>query len=88
MQLVVVITKHKKAQWIAPYLAPLGYELQESDSFDTDTLGTFSGGVERILPPTPMDASITKAEKACKLTEADWGLGCEGSFGGGPSTLL
>ncbi|MFT6777982.1 MAG: hypothetical protein ACJAV1_001910 [Paraglaciecola sp.] len=83
MQRVALITKHKKARWIAPYLAPLGYEVYESDLFDTDILGTFSGEIERTL--SPMDAALTKAKKACELTGTDWGLGSEGSFGGGPA---
>jgi hypothetical protein len=83
MQRVALITKHEKARWIAPYLAPLGYEVFESSIFDTDILGTFSGEVERTL--SPMDAALTKAKKACELTETDWGLGSEGSFGGGPA---
>ena len=83
MQRVALITKHEKARWIAPYLAPLGYEVYASNMFDTDILGTFSGEVERTL--SPMDAALTKAKKACELTDADWGLGSEGSFGGGPA---
>jgi hypothetical protein len=83
MQRVALITKHEKARWIAPYLAPLGYEVFESSMFDTDILGTFSGEVERTL--SPMDAALTKATKACELTQTDWGLGSEGSFGGGPA---
>lgn len=83
MRRVALITKHQKARWIAPYLAPLGYDVYESSIFDTDTLGTFSGEVERTL--SPMDAALTKAKKACELTETDWGLGSEGSFGGGPA---
>jgi hypothetical protein len=83
MQRIALITKHEKARWIAPYLAPLGYEVYESKLFDTDSLGTFTGEVERIL--SPMDAALTKAKKACELTGTDWGLGSEGSFGGGPA---
>ena len=83
MQQVALITKHQKARWIAPYLAPLGYEVNESNLFDTDVLGTFSGEVERTL--SPMEAALTKAQKACELTQSDWGLGSEGSFGGGPA---
>lgn len=83
MPQVALITKHQKARWIAPYLSPLGYQVVESDLFDTDSLGTFSGEIERTL--SPMDAALTKAQKACELTNTDWGLGSEGSFGGGPA---
>jgi hypothetical protein len=86
MQAVALITKHQKARWIAPYLASLGYDVFESGLFDTDSLGTFSGEIERTL--TPMQAALTKAQKACELTNTDWGLGSEGSFGGGPAPGL
>lgn len=86
MQKVALITKHHKAQWIAPVLKPLGYDVIESDNFDTDTLGTFAGEIERIL--SPKEAALTKAKKACELTQTDWGLGSEGSFGGGPAPGL
>jgi hypothetical protein len=83
MQRVALVTKHQKALWISPCLAPLGYDVYESNLFDTDSLGTFSGEIERAL--SPMDAALTKAKKACELTGTDWGLGSEGSFGGGPA---
>jgi hypothetical protein len=86
MQKVALITKHQKARWIAPHLATLGYEIVESNLFDTDSLGTFSGEVERTLSPN--NAALTKAKKACELTGTDWGLGSEGSFGGGPAPGL
>lgn len=86
MQQVALITKHQKAKWIAPYLEALGFEVYESNLFDTDNLGTFSGEVERTL--SPKDAALTKAQKACELTGSDWGLGSEGSFGGGPAPGL
>ena len=46
MQRVALITKHEKARWIAPYLAPLGYEVFGTSLFDTDILGTFSGAAQ------------------------------------------
>jgi hypothetical protein len=86
MQQVALITKHQKARWIAPQLASLGFEVTESSLFDTDSLGTFAGEIERTLSPN--DAALTKAKKACELTGSDWGLGSEGSFGGGPAPGL
>ncbi|MCE2593806.1 hypothetical protein K6Y31_03150 [Motilimonas cestriensis] len=86
MPRVVLATKHEKARLIAPCLAPLGYFIEESSSFDTDSLGTFAGDIKRTL--TPPQAALTKARKACELTGSDWGLGSEGSFGGGPAPGL
>ena len=86
MPKVVLATKHEKARLIAPYLTPLGYLLEECSSFDTDSLGTFAGDIKRTL--TPPEAALAKAQKACELTGTDWGLGSEGSFGGGPAPGL
>lgn len=79
---VVLCSKHEKAKVIAPYLSKLGFTLQETKDFDTDTLGTFSGEIERTL--TPLEAALRKAKEACQLSGADYGMGSEGSFGGGP----
>ena len=79
---VVLCSKHQKGALIGPELEQLGYSLVESSDFDTDSLGTFSGEVERKL--TPKAAALVKAKKACELTGNRYGLGSEGSFGGGP----
>jgi hypothetical protein len=82
MPAVSLATKHDKARLIAPYLAPLGFEVISTDLFDTDLLGTFSGEIERSF--SPHAAALKKAQTACELSGMDWGLGSEGSFGGGP----
>lgn len=82
MRQAALCTKHNKAQILRPVLLPLGYKLEEVSTFDTDTLGTFSGEVERTL--TPMQAAHKKAQIACELALTRFGLGSEGSFGGGP----
>lgn len=82
MPKAVLLTKHQKAQSIAPVLSQLGFTIEEFSEFDTDTLGTFSGETERTQ--TPRECALKKAQKACELTESDIGLGSEGSFGGGP----
>lgn len=79
---IVLATKHQKSRWIAPYLEPLGYQVRESDAFDTDSLGTFSGEIARTC--SPEQAALTKAKQACEYSNAAFGLGSEGSFGGGP----
>lgn len=82
MNHITLVTKHQKAKLIAPALAALNIDVVECSAFDTDTLGTFSGEITRTL--SPKQAALTKAKKACELTGAEWGLGSEGSFGGGP----
>lgn len=81
-EIIALCSKHHKAKLIAPVLATLGVEVIEDPTFDTDTLGTFSGETPREL--SPEQAALFKAKKACELTQQRWGLGSEGSFGGGP----
>ncbi len=77
-----LLTRHDKAGMIAPALASIGLTVVATDAFDTDSLGTFSGEVERTL--TPLECARRKAQLACELSGQDLGLGSEGSFGGGP----
>lgn len=79
---IILCSKHDKGRLISPYLSPLGYRMTEYTAFNTDELGTFSGEIERKL--TPKEAALSKAQKACELTGVQFGLGSEGSFGGGP----
>lgn len=79
---IALLTKHGKAAQISPILAPLGIALTVTEDFDTDTLGTFAGEVERTL--SPLACARKKARLACDITGLDTGLGSEGSFGGGP----
>lgn len=81
MPSVAIATKHDKAPLIAPYLTKLGYEVVSTDRFDTDSLGTFAGEKTRKL--SPKKAAYFKACKAIELTASDFGIGSEGSFGGG-----
>ncbi len=81
-QRAALLTKHHKLALIAPALAPLGFEVQLTEAFDTDQLGTFSGEVARTQ--SPVDCVKTKAKLASELTALPYGLGSEGSFGGGP----
>lgn len=77
-----LLTLHGKETIMAPLLAQRwGARLSLSTNFDTDSLGTFSGEVERQL--SPLDCALHKARLACELTGADYGLGSEGSFGAG-----
>lgn len=82
MHQVAFCTKHHKTAIIAPLLQSLGFKLVEYAAFDTDSLGTFSGECPRTL--TPDEAALEKAKQACQATSMRYGLGSEGSFGGGP----
>jgi hypothetical protein len=78
-----LVTLHGKESLIAPALTRRWQaRLSVSAGFDTDSLGTFSGEVERRL--SPLDCALHKARQAVLLTGAEFGLGSEGSFGPGP----
>ena len=81
-QRVCLLTRHAKAPAVAPALAAAGYVLEVVDCFDTDSLGTFSGEVER--QGDMRDAALAKARLACELGGSRYGLGSEGAFGGDP----
>ncbi len=55
-----ILTKHQKLPLIAPALTALGFHLQLSEDFDTDTLGTFAGEIPRQL--SPLECVKTKAK--------------------------
>lgn len=76
-------TKHKKEQVIRPqFLMQLGAGLVVPDGMDTDTLGTFTGEVER--QGTAYEAALKKAEWAMSLTGLKLAISSEGSFGPHP----
>lgn len=84
---LIIATKHEKEKIIAPLLeGSLGVESFVNQNFDTDTLGTFSGEVERELDP------IATARKKCLLamefSNCDLGIASEGSFGPHPSMFF
>lgn len=81
---LIIATKHHKEKVLAPLLEEaLGVECFTSHNFDTDTLGTFSGEVERKQDP------IATARQKCLLameeSNCDLGVASEGSFGPHPS---
>lgn len=78
-----LVSLHDKASIIAPALAERWQaRLTSSTAFDTDSLGTFSGEIERRL--SPVECALDKARRALALTGAEFGLGSEGSFGPAP----
>jgi len=81
-----LLTKHGKERAIAPRFAEkLGAKIAIVDSFDTDTLGTFTREIPRF--GNQLDAARKKAELAIELTGCPLGLGSEGSFTPGPFGL-
>lgn len=78
-----LLSRHRKGTVVAPILRrSLDIEVCETEAFDTDLLGTFSGEIERVL--SPRECAVRKATLACALTGLDFGLGSEGTFGAGP----
>ena len=75
---IALLTQHGKQHQIQPGINQLGWNLIHTQGYDTDKLGTFSGEVARQL--SPLECAQKKAEIACSLTQAEYGLGSEGSF--------
>lgn len=84
---LVIATKHKKEEVIAPLLEQsLEVQCFTPTNFDTDAFGTFSGEVERELDP------ISTARKKClyamEQSNTDLGIASEGSFGPHPALFF
>ncbi|MFV8344696.1 DUF6671 family protein [Flavobacterium sp. ZB4P13] len=84
---LLIATKHKKENVIAPiFEKELGVSCFVSDKFDTDTLGTFSGEIER------KDSALTTLRNKCLLAmkenDCDLGIASEGSFGMHPTIFF
>jgi hypothetical protein len=78
-----LLTKHAKEEAIAPRFArALGAQVAVIDTFDTDTLGTFTREIPRF--GNQLDAARKKAELAIEMSGCPLGLGSEGSFAPGP----
>ena len=81
-----LLTKHGKDRAIAPRFAEaLQATINVVDSFDTDTLGTFTREIPRF--GRQLDAAREKAELAIEMSGCPLGLGSEGSFTPGPFGL-
>ena len=84
---LVIATKHAKEKAIAPILEEeLGVLCFVPENFDTDTLGTFTGEINRKNDP------ITTARNKCLLamehSNCDLAIASEGSFGSHPSIFF
>ena len=84
---LLIATKHKKDKVIAP-LFKKAFDLNSklSLNFDTDTLGTFTGEIERVNDP------ITTLRNKCLLAMdqegSDLAVANEGSFGPHPKIIF
>ena len=83
-RLAVLATMHSKEQVITPVLEDaLGLRVEVLREVDTDRFGTFTRDVPR--PGTQREAARLKAQAAlAAVSEADFGLSSEGSFGPHP----
>jgi hypothetical protein len=80
---LVITTKHGKAEVMSEILKNLlGIEVVVNDIFDTDSLGTFTGEVERTL--TPLETVRRKCILGMEAFNMDLGIANEGSFGPHP----
>lgn len=75
-------TLHGKERAVAPALARLGIAVT-AVPVDTDALGTFTGEVERALPPR--ETAVAKARLGMAAAGLDLGLASEASFGPHPA---
>ncbi|MFT6998409.1 MAG: hypothetical protein ACJAQ4_002170 [Cryomorphaceae bacterium] len=84
---LVIATKHEKEKVIAPPLElALGLVCFIQEGFDTDTLGTFTGEIERELDP--ISTARQKCLMAMEASNSDLGIASEGSFGPHPSMFF
>lgn len=84
---LLIATKHQKERVIAPILEKeLGVHCVVNRHFDTDTLGTFSGEIERTFDP--IATAREKCLRAMALSGTDLGIASEGSFGMHPTLFF
>jgi hypothetical protein len=79
----LIVTNHHKELVIAPILEEmLGLKCVYSQIFDTDSLGTFTGEIERIK--NPVNTVKDKCMLGIQLPDVDFIVANEGSFGPHP----
>jgi hypothetical protein len=84
---LIIAAKHSKEQVIAPLLEKaFGINCFVNKNFDTDTLGTFTGEIER--EHDPISTLRKKCLMAMELSNCDLGVASEGSFGPHPSMFF
>ena len=81
---LIIATKHKKENVIAPIVEKeLHVKCFVAKDIDTDTLGTFTGEIER--KDDPVTSARNKCFMAMELTNCDLAIASEGSFGPHPA---
>lgn len=84
---LLIVTKHEKEKIIAPLFEDFfGVSCATPKTFDTDSLGTFSGEISR-----KNDALTTLRQKcllAMEMEGFDLAIATEGSFGSHPSVFF
>ncbi len=82
-RLLLIATKHEKSKVLAPLLErALSVQCLPLSNFDTDTLGTFSGEVER--KDDPLTTLRKKCMSSAEAHGVDLVIATEGSFGPHP----
>lgn len=80
---LLIITKHGKEKILGPiFEKELNTNCVLNNHFDTDSLGTFSGEIERTLDP--LAAAMRKCQLGLEASPFDLAIACEGSFGPHP----
>ena len=83
----VIATMHHKERVIEPLLTQkLQINCLTNGTINTDLLGTFSGEIERTL--TAYEAAIAKCRMAFNLSDAEYAVASEGSFGPHPTLFF
>lgn len=81
---LLIATKHKKEQVIAPVLTKaLKVDCVVDDRIDTDVFGTFSGEIERVNDA--LETCREKCRAVMRVSNCDMALASEGSFGAHPT---
>ena len=84
---LIIATKHEKEKVIGPLVEKqLGADWFIDTLFDTDTLGTFSGEIER--KEDPKTTLRNKCLLAMDSSNCDLGIASEGSFGPHPALFF
>jgi ribosomal protein S27AE len=84
---LIIGTKHGKEKVIAPlFKKEFNINCKVASNFDTDSLGTFTGEIERIHDP--LTTLRNKCLKAMKIENADLAVANEGSFGPHPQLFF
>jgi len=81
-QQIAFASKHSKEDVVLPHFKKYLGVVFNVPCIDTDTLGTFSGEVERL--GNALDVAEKKARLAMKAADLPYGLASEGSFGPHP----